>query len=396
MRNQIMMKFKIHNFTPWLLMLFSTAGLASVNFTPEAPQIAAKAFVLMDYSSGRILAQSNAHKKLPPASLTKMMTSYVVGQELKQGNIHSNDSVTVSKRAWARNFPGSSKMFIEAGKQVSVEELNHGIIVQSGNDACVAMAEYIAGTEDGFVSMMNAWAKQLGMNKTHFINSHGLDTDEHYTTAYDMALLARSLIRDVPEEYAIYGKKSFTYNGIKQYNRNRLLWDSHLSVDGIKTGHTDGAGYSLVTSSLTDKMRLITVVLGAQSEDSRARESKKLLKYGFRYYESIVPYKAGDVFTNPKVWYGNKNTLALGVNQDTPFSVRQGQAHKLKTHYELHEELKAPISQGQVVGQITFQIGKEELAKFPLVALEAVEEGSPFTKAYHYLLLFVSKVFEDD
>tara|TARA_B100001094_G_scaffold327491_1_gene385835 strand:+ start:13786 stop:14961 length:1176 start_codon:yes stop_codon:yes gene_type:complete len=372
------------------LATFSTQ--ASVHITPQAPSVDAKAFVLMDYSSGRILAQSHANERLLPASLTKMMTSYVIGQELKLGNIKNNDLVTVSNKAWAKNFPGSSKMFIEVGKQVKVDELNHGIIVQSGNDACVAMAEYIAGSEEGFVSMMNTWAKQIGMDNSHFINSHGLDTTDHYTTAHDMAILARSLIRDVPDEYSIYAQKSFTYNGIKQYNRNSLLWDTHLDVDGIKTGHTKGAGYSLVTSSIKENMRLIAVVMGAKSEAARARENKKLLKYGFRYYESVIPYKAGDVFSEPRLWYGTQNTVKLGVNQDTPFSIAQGQAKHLKTHFELNEELKAPIKKGQVVGLIHFELHGQEIAQFPLVALEEVNEGHIFTKLMHYILQLFEKI----
>lgn len=378
-----------------VIALFATyTAQASINVTPTAPKISAKAYVLMDYSSGRILAQSHAQERLMPASLTKMMTSYVIGQELKLGNISSQDKVTVSKNAWARNFPGSSKMFIEVGKQVKVDQLNHGIIIQSGNDACVAMAEYIAGSEEGFVSMMNTWAKQLGMNNSHFVNSHGLDTKEHYTTAYDMALLARSLIRDVPQEYSIYAQKSFTFNGIKQYNRNTLLWDPHLNVDGIKTGHTEGAGYSLVTSSVKDGMRLIAVVMGADSEASRARENRKLLKHGFRYYESVVPYRAGEVFSEPRIWYGTQSTIKLGVIQDTPFSILQGQSTHIKTHFQLNEELKAPIKKGEVVGTIQFELNGENIADFPLVALEEVEEGNFLTKLMHYILQLIEKILE--
>lgn len=263
------------------LLLAASVSVVTVQaapvVTPDAPKVAAKAFVLMDYHTGQIIAEENAYESLNPASLTKMMTSYVIGHEIKVGNISPEDQVTISKKAWSKNFPDSSKMFIEVGKQVSVDDLNRGIIIQSGNDACVAMAEHIAGTEDGFVDLMNSWAKQLGMPDSYFENSHGLDSDNHKTTAYDMAILGAALIRDVPEEYRVYSEKSFTYNGIKQYNRNGLLWDKSMNVDGIKTGHTSGAGYNLVTSATKDGMRLITVVMGTASESARKAESKSYL-----------------------------------------------------------------------------------------------------------------------
>ncbi|MEP1870524.1 MAG: D-alanyl-D-alanine carboxypeptidase family protein, partial [Paraglaciecola sp.] len=222
---------------------------------PPAPSVASKGFVLMDFQTNNIIAEQNADIQIPPASLTKMMTSYVIGQELANGNISETDLVTISENAWAKNFPDSSKMFIEVGKQVSVADLNRGIIIQSGNDACVAMAEHIAGSESAFATMMNMHAQKLGMNSTHFVNSHGLHDADHYTTPRDMALLSAALIRDVPEEYALYAEKEFTYNDIKQYNRNGLLWDKSLNVDGIKTGHTSDAGYSLITSATQGDMR---------------------------------------------------------------------------------------------------------------------------------------------
>ncbi|MDD2342497.1 MAG: D-alanyl-D-alanine carboxypeptidase, partial [Tolumonas sp.] len=261
---------------------------------PSPPQITAKAYLLMDYNSGQLLFSENPDERLPPASLTKMMTSYVIGQELKSGRIKSTDMVTISKNAWAKNYGDSSKMFIEVGKQVSVENLNKGIIIDSGNDACIAMAEHIAGSEDSFASLMNQWAAKLGMKNTHFVNAHGLYNPDHYSTAHDMAILARALIHDLPNEYAIYSQKDFTFNGIAQHNRNRLLWDKTLAVDGIKTGHVSQAGYNLVASAIgPENMRLISVVIGANSEQQRAAESKKLLTYGFRFYQNIQPYKQG-------------------------------------------------------------------------------------------------------
>ncbi|MFC1519246.1 serine hydrolase [Pseudomonadota bacterium] len=351
---------------------------------PNAPTVAAKAYVLMDYNSGRVIAESNAYESLNPASLTKMMTSYVIGHEVKVGNISLDDEVTISKKAWSKNFPDSSKMFIEVGKTVTVEDLNRGIIIQSGNDACVAMAEHIAGTEDGFVDLMNSWSKQLGMTQSYFENSHGLDSDNHKTTAYDMVLLGAALIRDVPDEYRVYSEKSFTFNGIKQYNRNGLLWDNSLNVDGIKTGHTSGAGYNLVSSATNDGMRLITVVMGTNSESARKAESKKLLNYGFRFFETITPYKAGDTFVTQKIWYGDRETVDLGVVTDTPITINRGQAKNLQANFELTKPLTAPLAKGETVGRVFFQLDGKDIAQFPLVTLNEVNEGSWFSKLMDY------------
>ncbi|EDP98916.1 D-alanyl-D-alanine carboxypeptidase [Shewanella benthica KT99] len=338
----------------------------------------------MDYNTGQIIAEENAYESLNPASLTKMMTSYVIGHEIKVGNISPEDEVTISKKAWSKNFPDSSKMFIEVGKQVTVDDLNHGIIIQSGNDACVAMAEHIAGTEDGFVDLMNSWAIQLGMKDSFFENSHGLDAKNHKSTAYDMALLGAALIRDVPDEYAVYKQKSFTYNGIKQYNRNGLLWDKSMNVDGIKTGHTSGAGYNLVTSATKDGMRLISVVMGTKSENARKAESKKLLNYGFRFFETITPYKAGDSFVSQQIWFGDKESVDLGVTTDTPITINRGQAKNLRANFELTKELTAPLAKGETVGRIYFQLNGKDIAQFPLVTLQEVNEGSWFSRLMDY------------
>jgi D-alanyl-D-alanine carboxypeptidase (penicillin-binding protein 5/6) len=360
---------------------------ASAQILPSAPQINAKGYFLVDYTTGKVIAEGESDTKLAPASLTKMMTSYVIGVEIEAGNISPDDKVTISEKAWAKNFPGSSVMFIEVGKQVTVDDLNHGIIIQSGNDACVAMAEHIAGSESAFADLMNAHAEKLGMSNTHFINSHGLDTDEHYTTPRDMATLGAALIRDVPEEYALYKEKSFTYNGIKQYNRNSLLWDASLDVDGIKTGHTSEAGYSLVTSATKEDMRLIAVVMGTDSERARKVESKKLLNYGFRFFETITPYKAGDSFAEQRIWMGNKETVSLGILEDTPITIPRGQRKNLKANFELDKTLEAPLAKGTTVGKLFLQLEGEEIAQYPLVTLEEIEEGSFFSKIYDYLRL---------
>jgi D-alanyl-D-alanine carboxypeptidase (penicillin-binding protein 5/6) len=360
---------------------------ASAQILPAPPQVNAKGYILVDFTTGKVLAEGNPDDKLAPASLTKMMTSYVIGTEILAGNIATTDMVTISKNAWAKKFPDSSKMFIEVGKQVSVDDLNRGVIIQSGNDACVALAEHIAGTESAFADLMNAHAEKLGMTNTHFINSHGLDTNEHYTTPRDMATLGAALIRDVPDEYAIYKEKSFTFNGIKQYNRNSLLWDASLDVDGIKTGHTSEAGYSLVTSATKDEMRLIAVVMGTESERARKDESKKLLNYGFRFFETITPYKSGDSFAKQRIWMGDKEEVSLGILQDTPITIPRGKRKDLKATFELDKTLEAPLAKGTKVGTLFLQLDGEEISKYPLVTLEEVGEGSFFSKIYDYLRL---------
>ncbi|MDA9556241.1 serine hydrolase [Vibrio sp.] len=376
-----------------LTVTTATTSYAAPSVVPDAPQIAAKGYVLMDFQSGKVIAEKDSHTKMSPASLTKMMTSYVIGQELEQGNISLDDEVTISKNAWAKQFPDSSKMFIEVGTTVSVDDLNRGIIIQSGNDACVAMAEHIAGTEDAFVDLMNAWSQQIGMTNTNFANVHGLDNDNLYSTPYDMALLGRALIKDVPDEYRIYAEKEFTYNGIRQYNRNGLLWDKSMNVDGIKTGHTSGAGYNLVSSATEGDMRLVAVVMGTKSESARKAESKKLLSYGFRFFETVAPHKAGENFASEKIWMADKDTVSLGVDQDTYVTIPRGQAKNLKASFVLEQELEAPIQKGQVVGKLFYQLNGEDIAEYPLLALEDVEQGSLFSRLWDYIFLFVKGLF---
>ncbi|MFZ3445025.1 serine hydrolase [Vibrio harveyi] len=369
------------------------SAFASPVVVPDAPQIAAKGYVLMDYNSGKVLAEKEMNTKLSPASLTKMMTSYVIGQELARGNISEDDDVTISKNAWAKNFPDSSKMFIEVGTTVKVKDLNRGIIIQSGNDACVAMAEHIAGSEDAFVDLMNAWADTIGMTNTHFANVHGLDNPNLYSTPYDMALLGKALIRDVPDEYRIYSQKKFTYNGITQYNRNGLLWDKSMNVDGIKTGHTSNAGYSLVSSATEGQMRLVAVVMGTKDANARKSESKKLLSYGFRFFETVAPHKTGETFVEEKIWMGNKDTIALGLDQDTYVTLPRGEAKNLKASFVLEKELEAPIKKGDVVGKLYYQIDGEDIAEYPLMALETVDQGSLFSRMWDYIVLLFKSFF---
>ncbi|MDO6476319.1 MULTISPECIES: D-alanyl-D-alanine carboxypeptidase family protein [unclassified Alteromonas] len=374
--------------TMFIMMCMSYVAKVHANVViPPPPSVAAEGFVLMDNETGQVIAEKNADMQLPPASLTKMMTTYVIGKELEAGNISMDDEVTISENAWAKNFPESSKMFIEVGTQVKVADLVRGIIIQSGNDACVAMAEHIAGSESAFASMMNAHAQALGMSSSHFVNSHGLHDPDHYVTPRDMALLSQALVAETPEIYAIYSEKEYTYNGIKQYNRNSLLWDQSLNVDGIKTGHTSDAGYSLITSAKQGDMRLISVVMGTDSERARKEENKKLLRYGFRFYETVTPYKAGESFVAHRIYMGDRETVDLGINQSTPITIPRGQAGNLEASFELDKKLEAPLAKGQVVGTLYLQLDGEDVANYPLVALQEVNEGGFFDRMVDYVML---------
>ncbi|WP_420932969.1 serine hydrolase [Alteromonas sp. A081] len=373
-------------------VLFNIAHAAVV--TPPAPTVAAEGFLLTDFETGHVIAEKNADMQLAPASLTKIMTIYVIGKELQSGNISLDDEVTISENAWAKKFPDSSKMFIEVGTQVSVSDLLRGIVVQSGNDACVAMAEHVAGSESAFASMMNAHSQALGLTSTNWVNAHGLHDPDHYTTPRDMAVLSRALIADTPNMYAIYSEKEFTFNGIKQYNRNSLLWDKSLNVDGIKTGHTSDAGYSLITSAEQGDMRLISVVMGTDSERSRKVENKKLLKYGFRFFETVTPYKAGQSFVAHRIYMGDRETVDLGINQSTPITIPRGQAENLEANFELDKKLEAPLAKGQVVGKLYLQLDGEDVASYPLVTLQEVQEGSMFNRLKDYIMLQIG--FDDE
>lgn len=354
---------------------------------PPPPSVAAEGHLLIDPATNKVITEQNADMRLAPASLTKIMTVYVIGKELLAGNISIDDKVKISENAWAKNFPDSSKMFIEVNTEVSVSDLLRGIMVQSGNDACVAMAEHIAGSEDAFASMMNAHALNLGMTGTNFVNSHGLHDPEHYTTPRDMALLSAAIITEVPDMYAIYSEKEFTYNSIKQYNRNSLLWDKSLNVDGIKTGHTSDAGYSLITSATQGEMRLISVVMGTESERSRKEENKKLLRYGFRFYETVTPYEAGESFVAHRIFMGDRETVDLGINQSTPITIPRGQTKNLEANFVLDEKLEAPLAKGEVVGKLFIQLDGEDIAEYPLVTLHEVNEGGLVDRAIDFVKL---------
>lgn len=345
---------------------------------PSSPQLAATSYILMDYETGRILAEENADSPMEPASLTKIMTVFIIAHELDQGNISLDDEVLVSKNAWAKNFPESSKMFIEVNKTVKVRDLMKGIIVSSGNDATVAMAEHIAGTESGFAELMNFHAKKLGMTNTTFANSNGLSHDSQRTTARDIAILTKALIERYPITYKLYSTKDFTYNGIKQYNRNRLLWDKSLNVDGVKTGYTENAGFCLVTSATRDGMRLISVVLNANSKKGREQESKKLLNFGFRFFETVEPFLPGKSLHEERVWMGEDEQIKLGILNPKAMTIYRGQRKQLKATFEINERIVAPVQKGQKVGTLFVEVEGEKIEEMPLVALHDVTEGGWF------------------
>ncbi|EOE4444371.1 D-alanyl-D-alanine carboxypeptidase DacA [Providencia stuartii] len=364
---------------------------------PAVPEIDAEAYILIDYNSGKVLAEKNADQRRDPASLTKMMTSYVIGQAIKSGKIGAEDIVTVNEDAWATGnpiFKGSSLMFLKPGDRVSVSQLTRGINLQSGNDACVAMADYVAGDQANFIQLMNGYVSKLGLQNTHFQTVHGLDAEGQYSSARDMALLGQALIRDVPDEYAIYKEKEFTFNNIRQTNRNGLLWDKSLSVDGIKTGHTNAAGYNLVASATEGQMRLISVVMGGKSMKGRDAESKKLLTYGFRFYETVKPLQAGVEFASEPVWFGDENNVKLGVTEDLFLTIPRGRLKDLKASYDIStSELEAPLKKGQAVGTINFQLDGKTIEQRPLVVLKDVEEGGFFSRLIDYIKLLFHRWF---
>lgn len=358
---------------------------------PGVPQIDAESYILIDYNSGKVLAEQNADARRDPASLTKMMTSYVIGQAMKAGKFKETDLVTIGNDAWATGnpvFKGSSLMFLKPGMQVPVSQLIRGINLQSGNDACVAMADFAAGSQDAFVGLMNSYVNALGLKNSHFQTVHGLDADGQYSSARDMALIGQALIRDVPNEYSIYKEKEFTFNGIRQTNRNGLLWDNSLNVDGIKTGHTDKAGYNLVASATEGQMRLISAVMGGRTFKGRETESKKLLTWGFRFFETVNPLKAGKEFASEPVWFGNNDRASLGVDKDLYLTIPRGRMKDLKASYVLNTtELHAPLQKNQVVGTINFQLDGKTIDQRPLVVLEEIPEGNFFGKIIDYIKL---------
>jgi D-alanyl-D-alanine carboxypeptidase (penicillin-binding protein 5/6) len=363
--------------TGWLLLITILLSVAATaNPLPLPPKLKADSYLLLEPQSGQILVSQNPEQRLAPASLTKIMTAYLVFQSLAQGSLQLDEQVRVSKKAW--RTPGS-RMFIEVNSQVSIQDLLRGLVVQSGNDAAVALAEHIAGDEASFVQMMNNQARLLGLQHTHFMNATGLPDDNHYSTAHDLAQISAATIRDYPDLYALYAEKTYTYNNISQRNRNALLWRDP-SVDGVKTGHTQAAGYCLVAAAERDGMRLISVVLGADSKSQRLKESQALLNYGYRFYRTHQVYPAKHPIHQPRVWYGTTEHIAVGPAHPVEVTVPRGQYDQLQSRIQLDAPLQAPIQQGQVLGTLTLTLAEQTLKTIPLIALQDLPEGNLWRK----------------
>ena len=375
-------------------LLVAPLVVSAESAIPSPPQLAAKSYVLMDAASGKVLVENNGDQRLPPASLTKLMTAYIATLEIRKGKIGEQDLVTVSEHAWRTGgaASGGSTMFLPINSQVKVDDLLHGIIIQSGNDASIALAEYIAGSEDAFADMMNETAEKLGMKNSHFMNATGLPHPEHYSSAHDMAILARAIINEDQAHYAIYSQKEFHWNNIKQGNRNLLLWRDS-TVDGLKTGHTEEAGYCLVASAVREGARMITSVFGTDSEKTRAAETQKLLTYGFRFFETQTFYKKGEELSQATVWKGAVRQVKAGLAEDLSMTLPKGQVKQLQAGMVLEPQLVAPLKQGDVIGKVEVKLGNEVIHSADLIALEDVQEGGFFRRLWDSIRLFFYGLF---
>ncbi|MCB1853311.1 MAG: D-alanyl-D-alanine carboxypeptidase [Halieaceae bacterium] len=384
--------FQLISFVVVLVAVGSPARAETL--VPSPPELSATAYFLVDVNSGAVLAEHNADIPLPPASLTKMMTAYVLATEMEAGRVKPDDMVTVSENAWSQNpiFAGSSLMWIEPGKDVSISDLERGIVISSGNDATVAVAEYLAGSEAVFAEMMNTQAEALGMKDSYFVNSHGLPHPDHVVTARDLATLATAMIKRFPEHYKIYREPEFTYNGIRQYNRNTLMSEDP-SVDGLKTGHTQEAGYCLVASAERRGMRLVSVVMGTKSTKARKNETRSLLNYGFRFFETVDLYPAMHELEQPRIWKGQQDYVPVGLMEATVLTLPRGKAKDLETSVELQPQLVAPLAQGDPVGSVTLSIDGEAVFEAPVVALETVEPGGFFARLWDTILMWITSLF---
>ncbi|WP_421867986.1 D-alanyl-D-alanine carboxypeptidase family protein [Marinobacter adhaerens] len=373
-----------------LMLALTGKAMSQSVLIPSPPQIAGSSYVLMDPKSGRIIMEENSHERLPPASLTKMMTAYIVERELDEGRIAMSDMVPISVNAWKTE---GSRTFVREGTQVSVEDLLRGVIIQSGNDASVALAEFVAGSEGAFVDIMNQQAQLLGMKDTNFVNATGLPSPKHFSTAYDLAMLARAIINDYPENYPLYAEKHFTYNNIRQPNRNSLLWRDD-SVDGLKTGHTEEAGYCLVASAKRNDTRFIAVVMGTNSSEARAQEIQKILNYGFRYYESERLFRSGQELIEARVWGGQADQLSVGMTEDVYVTIPRGSRNDLESTVDLDSVIKAPIKVGDELGRVKVSYNGEVLVDQPVLALTEVPEGGFFKRIWDAIKLFFVQLFQ--
>ncbi len=371
-----------------LFVIFPQVHAETVEIsTPPAPSIAASAYILKDFHTGKVLAENNADAKLAPASLTKIMTVYVVFNELASGHLHLEDNVTISEKAWKTS---GSRMFLELGNQVKIEDLIKGVVIQSGNDASVALAEHVGGSEETFADMMNQHASRLGMVNTHFKNSDGLPVEDHYTTARDLGLLTSALIKEFPEYYRWFSLKEFTFNNITQQNRNKLL-SRDESVDGVKTGFTDDAGYCLVASALREDMRLISVVMGAKDANARANENQTLLNYGFRFYESHRLYQGKTSLNEARIWKGTNKTISVGVADDIYVTVPRRLFKDLKAAIIVDKKITAPVVEGAKLGSIKVTLNNEVVEEKDLIALQSVEQGNIFQRLVESAMMMFEK-----
>jgi len=355
------------------------SGVAMAAPLPSPPQLSADSFLLIDHLSGTVLASKEPDKRIEPASLTKIMTAYLVAAEIDRGGVTLDEPVIVSDDAQAM---GGSRMFIEAGRTVPLIDLMRGLIIQSGNDAAVALAEHIAASEQGFADMMNRMAESLGMDSTHFVNASGWPAPDHYTTASDLAILARAMIRNFPDTYALYREREFTWNDITQSNRNTLLWRDD-SVDGMKTGHTQAAGYCLVSSAVREGMRLVSIVLGTASDKTRIAESQRLLNYGFRFFDTRRVYAAGERISDAAVWMGETDTIALGVEQDLYLTLPRDRFDTLSSRIEVADAIEAPVRIGDPLGRSVLTADERIVGEVPLLALQKIEQGGIFKRMKH-------------
>lgn len=373
-----------------LVFCFVSGSVFSApSLIPTPPQLSASSYILMDAYTGDILVEHNADEALPPASLTKLMTAYIIEYELARGNLSLEDKVNISEKAWRME---GSRMFIREGTQVQLEDLMRGIIIQSGNDASVAAAEHIAGSESAFADLMNQHAQLLGMENTHFVNATGFPAEDHYSSAHDIAKLSRATILQFPENFSMYSEKDFTYNNIRQPNRNKLLWRDK-TVDGLKTGHTEAAGFCLAATAVRNGTRLITVVMGTNSDTARAVESQKLLDYGFRYYETRKLYSRGQVVNNARVWGGSQSSVKVGFADDVLVTMPRQQGASIPATLDMQQEITAPIAVGDVLGKIVVGLEGNVLLERSVVALEAVEEGGFFKRMFDSIKLFFMNLF---
>ncbi len=374
----------------YALLLGTAPAFAFV--IPAPPVLENKAYVVMDFDSGKILAESNSHMQLEPASLTKMMTSYIVERSLESGRLKETDPVSVSEYAWCRGTSTESCMYLPLNSQAPVIDMLRGVIIQSGNDASKALAEHIGGSEPAFAEIMNSEAKRLGMKDTHFMNATGLPDPAHLTSANDMAVLARAIIHDNPKYYPIYSEKEFSWNGIKQGNRNALLY-TDPTVDGLKTGHTDNAGFCLTASSKRAGMRLITVVMGTPSMQARADQTRALFNWGFSSYETVKPLPAGKVLADAQVWFGTESTVKAGLDRDLAITLPRGKKEGVQAVTRINPDIEAPLVKGQQIGEVVVTLEGKTIATQPVVAMEPVEEANFVVRLWHHLKRFLSHLF---